>query len=193
VSVDVLVALIGTVGTLLGVVIGAVLTSRQQSATWDRERARIRESERREVYARFLTAAREWRAVSMGAEVRIITGSPISRSRHADGGQSGARTLALRSEVALVAQSPKTIAESIDLVRTLTRLAEARASHAAGSIPDNIVQACRDAERSFLLAARADLGSSGFAAEDFPVLGSRQRLSAGDRPSLLAPEGSETL
>ena len=38
-------------------------------------------------------------------------------------------------------------------------LAEARAKHLAGQVPDEVVKACRRAERAFATVVRAELGS----------------------------------
>jgi hypothetical protein len=171
---ELLVAVIGTVGTLVGVVAGAALTSWWQNAAWRRERAERLRSERRTLFAEFLNAAREWRAISQSPTVEIVEASAISRTSHADGGASAVRVLALRTEIALIAETLPIVQAAQSLSRALIRLAEARATYAAGSVPDEIVQECRDAEADFVAAARDEFGS--------PSLGDPRRLVRGYTP-----------
>jgi hypothetical protein len=166
---EVIVSVLGTLGTLLGVVIGAALTNRSQRLSWDRQEKDRSRAERRRIYADFLSSTREWRAVSLSATARIVGGSVVARVPHADGGASATRALSLRSELSFIAESPATIAQSFALVRALGNLAQARAEHPAGSVPESIVQACRDSEWRFVAAARAELGSPELS-EDFEVL-----------------------
>ena len=105
------------------------------------------------------TVAREWRASTQHPDTRLVKGSAVSRSEHADGGVAAVRTLGLRSEIALVGQ-PATIRAARELTRSHISLAESRAKYAAGSLPDTLVAACRRTEMKFVRAAREELGLS---------------------------------
>src|SRR5689334_17553787 len=96
-------AAISTVGTLGGVALGAWLTNRAQRTMLLEERTNRSVAERRRVYAEFLSTTRAWRSISQGPEVHLVEGSAVSRQAHADAGDFGARALALRSEIALIA------------------------------------------------------------------------------------------
>jgi hypothetical protein len=160
VQLEVLASLIGTVGTLAGVVVGVTLGGRSQTVAWKREKAERLRAERRRLYSDFLASARDWRAISLGPEVQIVEASAVSRFSHADGGTSAVRTQGLRIEIALVAETPAIVGQARAVVRTLAELAEARAQYTESLIPPHIVQACRDSEFQFVAAARRELGSS---------------------------------
>ncbi len=151
-------ALIGAVGVLAGVVVGAFLSAWYQRLAWIREQAARFRDERRRLFADFLTSAREWRATAQHPDTKLIRGSAASRSEHADGGTAAVRTIGLRSEIALTGQ-PATIRASWKLTKAHSLLAESRAKYPAGSIPDSLVEACRRAEIKFVQAARDELGT----------------------------------
>lgn len=154
-----LVTLIATLGTLAGVALGAALTARSQASVLARQEAGQSRQERQRVFAAFIAAAREWRANVMSSEARIVEGSTISRSRHADGNGADVGVLRIRGELRLIAHSPTTIACADDVICAVRRLAEARGSHVAGQVPVPIVECCRSTEAEFITAARAELGS----------------------------------
>jgi hypothetical protein len=154
---QVLAALIGAAGALVGVATGAFLTGWFQRQAWLREQSGRSNDERRRIFAEFMSTAREWRATTLHAEVKFLGASAVAKQRHADGGPAAARTLGLRSEIALVAGA-ETIRASIALVRAHGQLAIARAQHTAGAVPDQFVIACRRTELQFAKAARDELG-----------------------------------
>jgi len=151
------VALIGAAGVLTGVVSGVVLSAWYQRQAWSREQTARSRDERRRLFADFLTAAREWRANTQHPDTQLIKGSAVSKSEHADGGVAAVRTLGLRSEIALLGQAP-IIRAAREMTRSLITLAESRSKFPAGSLPDPLVEACRQAEVGFVLAARGELG-----------------------------------
>lgn len=157
-------ALIGAVGVLAGVVTGALLTAFHQGQAWRREHAARSRDERRRLFADFLTAAREWRATTQHPDTKLVKGSAVSRSEHADGGIAAVRTLGLRSEIALIGQ-PAVIRQAREVTRSQITLAESRAKYPAGSLPDRLVAACRHAEVEFVRAARQELGIATIEAE----------------------------
>jgi hypothetical protein len=83
----------------------------------------------------------------------------FSRQRHADGGEAAIDTLRLRIEVGLIAHSAQTTRQARSVFQAIRGLAEARAKHLAGQVPDEVVEACRRAERAFATVVRAELGS----------------------------------
>lgn len=157
---QVLAALIGALGALAGVVIGSLVSG------WYQRQARLQEQltrskeERRRIFAEFLTATRDWRATSLHSKTKVIEASTVSKERHADGGPAAVRATALRAEIALVAEV-STIRAAWDVVLALRRLAEGRAQHLAGSLPESLVTACRRTELAFVRAAREELGVLG--------------------------------
>jgi hypothetical protein len=167
---QVLAALIGAIGALAGVATGSLLSAWYQRQTWMRDQAARARDERRRLFAEFLTAAREWRAVTHHPDTKIVRASAISKKSHADGGAAAARALALRSEIALIAQAP-TIEATREMARTHRLLAEGRAKYAAGELPGPLVTACRRAELRFVRAARAELGVAGTEEELAAVFG----------------------
>lgn len=150
-------ALIGALGALSGVITGSVLSAGYQRRAAARDQAVRSSDERRKVFAAFLAAAREWRALSVHPNTELVSASAISSRRHADGGAPATRTLGLRSEIALVAR-PRTIRSAYALVRVHGELAEGRGKHSAGNLPRELFVACRLAEASFTAAAREELG-----------------------------------
>jgi hypothetical protein len=95
----------------------------------------------------------------MDADVVIQDASTISRRPHAAGGQAQVESLRLRAEIALASLSAETGAACDQVVAALGALSRARVAYEAGTVPDNVVDACRDAERGFLDAARRELGT----------------------------------
>lgn len=150
--------IISTVGVLAGVVLGGLLSARAQSRVWRLGEAERLRHERRRIYAEFLSAARIWRAAIMSPSAVIVEVSTFSRQRHADGGDAAIDVLRLRFEVGLIALSPEMTRLATLVFRAARSLAEARARYAAGAVPDEILDQCRQAEREFAAAARSELG-----------------------------------
>jgi hypothetical protein len=157
---EVLVAVIGTAGTLAGVVAGAGLGWRAQKTAWKRERVERLRSERLALYSQFLAAIRDWRAEVLGDNVTIVGASRVSRDPHADGGEGAVRAYGLRDEIGLVAETVDIIEAARMLTISVRLIAEARAQHRDTLIPAEIVNRSRDSENHFLLVARRDLGTA---------------------------------
>jgi hypothetical protein len=115
--------------------------------------------ERRRIYAEFLAAVRLWRAAVMSSDAPVVEASIFSKRRHADGGKAATDALRLRIEVGLIAQSPQTTRHARSVFQAARGLAEARGDHPAGQVPDEVIEVCRQAERAFASAARAEFGS----------------------------------
>jgi hypothetical protein len=157
---EVLVAAIGALGTLGGVVAGGGLGWWTQKNSWKRERVERLRSERLSLYSRFLAAVRDWRAAVLEDNVTIVDASRVSRAPHADGGESAVRAYGLRDELGLVAESGDIIEAARTLTRSVRFIAEARAQYGDSLIPVEIVNRSRDNENHFLLVARRDLGTA---------------------------------
>jgi hypothetical protein len=157
---EVLVALIGTIGTLAGVIAGAGLGWRTQSTAWQRDKAERFRSERLTLYSQFLAAVRDWRAVVLSDAVTIVGASRVSRDAHADGGDSAILAIGREAEIGLVAESAAIIEAARSLVRSVRFIAEARATHVDSLVPTEIVQASRHSENWFIMVARRDLGTA---------------------------------
>ncbi|BEL04528.1 hypothetical protein Q0Z83_027190 [Actinoplanes sichuanensis] len=156
---QVVLALLSVTGALVGVMLGSLLNARVQRASWQHQENTMSMRERRATYAAFVAACREWRATVLGPEVRIIPASSVSRRPHADGGEVRTQVVRYRAEIGLIAHTTATVQAAAGLMLVVGRLAEARAGHEAGQVPEPFIQACRDAEREFNRAARAELRS----------------------------------
>jgi len=152
-------AVLSVVGALAGVTLGAVVSSRSQRTVLERQEVAKSLQERRVTYAAFIATNREWRATLLSPDARIVKASAVSRKPRADGGEARTKFLRLRAELTLAAHSTETVRAADALLDAVARLAEARAAHDAGEIPDPVVDACKKADRNFLYAARAELGS----------------------------------
>ncbi|ONH61362.1 hypothetical protein CcI49_07225 [Frankia sp. CcI49] len=150
--------LIASLGTLVGVATGGIIASRAQTVTWRREEAGRERDTRQSVYARFISSAREWRAVVQSDQVVVREGGNVARGRHADGGPAQVETLKLQIEIRLVARHRETVDRAAEVVDAIRQVAKARPGHEPGQIPDILIAACRQAERDFLDSARAELG-----------------------------------
>ena len=151
-------SLLTLVGALGGVALGSYLSSRSQSRTWERETSERSRRERQNTFAAFAAAAREWRAAIMSFDVVIHNAGAISRHPHAVGGQAQIECLRLRAQIALISASTETSTACDTVIAALGALSRARATYEAGTVPDSMINDCRDAERIFLAAARAELG-----------------------------------
>jgi hypothetical protein len=156
---QVLLAFLSVAGALVGVMLGSLLNARVQRASWQHQERTTSIRDRRATYAAFVAACREWRATVLGPDVRILRGSSVSRVPHADGGQARTQVVRYRAEIGLIAHTTATVQAAAALMLAVGRLSEARADHEAGQVPEPFIQACRDAEREFNGAARAELGS----------------------------------
>jgi hypothetical protein len=159
VVIQIVVTVINALGVLAGVALGAILSARAQRRAWRSQEVERSAQERRWIYAEFLAAARLWRAAVMNPDARIVEASTFSRQRHADGGEAAIDTLRLRIEVGLIAHSTQTTRQARSVFQAIRGLAEARAKHLVGQVPDEVVEACRRAERAFATVVRAELGS----------------------------------
>ncbi|MGA5299516.1 hypothetical protein ACPCHT_06275 [Nucisporomicrobium flavum] len=156
---QVILAFLSVTGALAGVMLGSLLNARVQRASWQHQETTLSIRDRRTTYAAFVAACREWRATVLGPDVQIIPASSVSRLPHADGGQARVHVVRYRAEIGLIAHTTATVQAAAALMLAVGRLSEARADHEAGRVPEPFVEACREAEREFNRAARAELRS----------------------------------
>jgi hypothetical protein len=156
---QVVLAFLSVTGALVGVTLGSLLNGRMQRASWEHQENTMSMRDRRATYAAFVAASREWRATVLGPDVPILRASSVSRQPHADGGQARIQVVRYRAEIGLMAHTAATVQAAAALMLAVGRLSEVRASHEAGQVPEPFIQACRDAEREFNRAARAELRS----------------------------------
>jgi hypothetical protein len=156
---QVVLAVLSVSGALVGVALGALLNARVQRTSWERQEYLKSAQDRRVMFAAYVAACREWRATVLGPDVRILRASSVSRKPHADGGEARTKVIRLRTELALVAHTAETIRTGVALMRAVGELSEARANYEVGQVPETFLQPCRDAEREFIRAVRAELGS----------------------------------
>jgi hypothetical protein len=96
---QVAVALVSLVGALAGVALGAVLTGRFHHAARLRQEVERARLERRQAFAAFFAAAREWRAAVQSAEAPIVAAGPVFSGRHASSGPVEVGALRRRDEL----------------------------------------------------------------------------------------------
>jgi hypothetical protein len=156
---QVILAVLSVSGALVGVMLGSLLNARVQRVSWERQESLKSVQDRRTAYAAFVAACREWRATVLSPGVPILEFSSVSRKPHADGGAARTQVVRYRAELGLVAHTADTVQAAAALMLAVGALSEARAVHEAGQVPDPFIEACREAERKFVRAARAELGS----------------------------------
>jgi hypothetical protein len=109
-----------------------------------------------------------WAALigAAGALAGVATGTFLTGwyQRQAWMRDQTAKSRADRTEISLLGQPP-VIRAAREVTRSHIRLAEGRAFHRAGSLPDATVADCRHAENAFIHAARAELDVAGSEAE----------------------------
>ncbi|MCU7729338.1 hypothetical protein ODJ79_36955 [Actinoplanes sp. KI2] len=156
---QVVLALLSVTGALVGVLLGSLLNARVQRASWQQQESAMSIRDRRTTYAAFVAACREWRATVLAPDVRILPASSVSRQPHADGGQARVQVVRYRAEIGLIAHRTATLQAAAALMLAVGQLAEVRAGHEAGEVPEPFIEACRGAEREFNRVARAELHS----------------------------------
>jgi hypothetical protein len=165
--------------------LGSLLNARVQRASWEHQDSTMSIRDRRATYAAFVAACREWRATVLGPDVQILRASSVSRQPHADGGQARIQVVRYRAEIGLIAHTTATVQAAAALMLAVGQLSEVRAGHEAGQVPDPFIEACREAEREFNRAARAELRSPEIS------LKAPTRLPPTALPPVTAPGGAQ--
>ncbi|BCJ77002.1 hypothetical protein CS0771_65460 [Catellatospora sp. IY07-71] len=155
---------IGVAGTLLGVVLGSVLSARAQlQLQWQAHR-QSELAARREAYAEYLSTLRRFRRFILHLppdDISVVEGSGSPRGaipliKGADEYWDAVETA--RSRLWIVAGHDSDVRRASDAVMdALYVIAREQASHKAGALPAVIVDVSREAEQRFANVAWLDL------------------------------------
>jgi len=149
---------------LLGVALGGWLSLRNQDRSWKRDHARQWRDIRLATYRDFVAASREYVAYALEPTANI---GAIPHPRNpdilmpyfdADGRPYRERLETASTAVGLVSESAETLRATGDVVRSVRRVAAARAGHSEPELPAQELEPLWSAQRAFLTAARRELG-----------------------------------
>jgi hypothetical protein len=146
---------ISVAGPLIGVVLGSWLTQRQERRRWHHEGTQQQRAERRDVFARYVAAARTWQSNVMQPSIAIATGQ--DGIPYADAGEAFGQTIRALAEIRLVAAEPQTIQAAMAWERALRELSTTRAAAHPSPVPDPSLRQVTESEHAFILAARRAL------------------------------------
>jgi hypothetical protein len=155
--------IITAIGPLVGVLLGSLLSYRNQGRLLNQQATREIAEARRGTYLHFLESVRHYVAYTQSDEVRV-TAVPHQHKPGVSNPVLDTAGTALRREmdaaqiaVRLIATSLETVDRAHFLVTKARAIAAARADHPAGAIPQATYDAVWAAERVFVDAARAEL------------------------------------
>jgi hypothetical protein len=143
---------ISVAGPLIGVILGSWLAQIQERRRWHHQNEKQQRAERRDVFARFVTAARTWQATVMQPSITIATGQ--DGVSYADAGKAFGQTLRALIEVRLMAAEQHTIRAASDWEQALRELSNARASAYPKPVADSSLRRVEESEHTFIRAAR---------------------------------------
>lgn len=160
----VITTLVGTVGTLTGVVIGFMLNSRAAQRHSDMQAWREVRQAREAAYVDLLAAHRQFRRYILTSPngVRLVEvaegGPPTPVIDGADNQWDALETAAARLQIMAAGATPEVREAAAKLRAAMYDLARARAKAAApGAVPREPIRVARGAEEDFARAAQADL------------------------------------
>ena len=160
----VITTLVGTVGTLAGVVIGFLLNSRAAQRHSDMQARREVRQARETAYVELLAAHRQFRRFLLTSPggVRLVDvaggGPPTPVMDGAEGQWQALETAAARLQIIAVGAAPEVREAAAKMRATMYDLARARARAVApGAVPREPIRVARGAEDDFARAAQADL------------------------------------
>ena len=151
---------VGVAATLLGVVLGSLLGARSQRQLLRDTHAKSDRAARETAYVEYLSACRQFRRyiLTEAVDIRLVvrpgqlTVPVIPGSHTYDEAIESAR-----ARLDILAGHRPVWAAGEDVARYLNAIAQARAVHPPGGVPDDIVLRAREAERTFAKVAREDL------------------------------------
>jgi hypothetical protein len=154
---DELTALIATGGSLFGVLVGGLLAERASERSWRREQLASNRTERRDVYSRFLVAARLWQSnvLEPGAMVRTDPRGRIAP--YVDAGAAYGQTIQALAEIRLVALGPAIVNAAAAWDDALRELGRVQAATSESEAIKEALEGCRQAEQNFVRLARGEL------------------------------------
>lgn len=156
--------IITAVVALLGVVIGGLLTVRNQERSWQREHSRQWRDIRLAAYNDFLAACRQYIAFTLESTAKI---KAVPHPRHAgqlmpffdEAGRPYKERLESTFVAArLVSELQETVEKLFDVMNAARPIASARATMSEADVPSEYFNSLWLAERAFLTAARRELG-----------------------------------
>jgi hypothetical protein len=157
-------AVAGTVGALVGVVLGGWLTARSQRNLLKESQRQTGIQTRESVYSDYLVAYRRFRRFLMTepTEVRLVERSGEQKTALIDGAGNyweAVDNARARLELLVGDRIPSEAWRKVH--GSFMAIARARATCGPGEVPDDLVHAAHTAETRFLQAARDDLVRSG--------------------------------
>jgi hypothetical protein len=150
--------------TLAAVLLGGWLTVRTQDRLWRRDHARQWRDIRLKAYGDYVTAFRQYIAFTLEPAAKIVAVPHPRRPGElmpffdSDGRPYKERLEATKTQVLLVAESQTTLDAARRLLLHARRVAADRATHEVGQVPSETFERLWRAERSFVAAARQELG-----------------------------------
>lgn len=155
----------GTVGALVGVVLGGWLTARSQRTLLKESHRQSGLQARESAYSEFLVAYRSFRRFLMteSAEVRLVErpGGKKAAPLIDGAGNYWEAVDSARARLELLAGDRIPSDALWDVHRSFMAIARFRATCGPGEVPDELIHAAAVAETQFIQAARDDLIRSG--------------------------------
>ncbi|MFF1608841.1 hypothetical protein ACFVYA_13770 [Amycolatopsis sp. NPDC058278] len=149
--------------TLMGVLLGGWLSTRNQERLWRRDHARQWRDIRLSAYNEFLSAYRQYLAFALDQDARIFASpsprKPDEMMPYFDevGRPYREKFEAAIMTVRLVSAQRETADAAKELIDRTRRIAAARATHTEQDIPTELFDELWKAHRRFLVAARQEL------------------------------------
>jgi hypothetical protein len=158
-------AIAGTVGALVGVVLGGWLTARSQRTLLKESQRQAGLQARESAYSDFLVAYRSFRRflMSESAEVRLVErpGGEKAAPLIDGAGNHWEAIDTARARLELLAGDRIPSETWWEVHRSFMAIARVRATCGPGEVPDELMHTATTAETQFIQAAREDLIRSG--------------------------------
>lgn len=143
---------ISVAGPLVGLVLGSWLAQLQERRRWRHDSSQQQRAEWRDVFARYVAAARTWQSNVMRPGITVATGQ--DGIPYADAGSAFGQTVRALAEIRLVAAEQQTIDAAADWEQALRELSVVRAAAHPQPVPGPCLNRVEESERAFLDAAR---------------------------------------
>jgi hypothetical protein len=162
-----LLLLLGPIAALLGVLLGGLLTSRNQRQIWQREQQQAEREAVRNACSEYVSATRRFASYIKDINTTVTTVPGLAADEdpiHVVDDPSFHFDLERASAAVLLAvRTSETVERARDLRRALADLAVARAAHPQAALPSERLTVLRATEAAFINAARAELGAPALA------------------------------
>lgn len=153
-------SLIGVLGTLSGLVLGSILSTRSQRLQQVALEKSAQRQRRESAFADLLACYRQFRKMVMTTPVCItVTDKPDGTKVPlvADAAEYWERVESARARMEILVDDPDVAEARSALARRFNEYLRARAEHPVGTAPTTVLDALRQAEDQFIAAARRNL------------------------------------